>query len=90
MALNIKHTEVESLAAEVADLTGESKTEAVRQALLERRRRLSLKVPGSVRRDQLLGFLQAEVWSRVPQDQLGRAPTKAEREEILGLGPEGV
>lgn len=90
MALNIKHTEVESLAAEVADLTGESKTEAVRQALLERRRRLRLRVPGPVRREQLLGFLQAEVWSRVPQDQLGRAPTKAEREEILGLGGEGV
>ena len=90
MALNIKHTEVESLAAEVADLTGESKTEAVRQALLERRRRLRLRVPGPVRREQLLGFLQAEVWSRVPQDQLGRAPTKAEREEILGLGGAGV
>jgi antitoxin VapB len=90
MALNIKHTEVERLAAEVADLTGESKTEAVRQALMERRRRLRLRVPGPVRREQLLGFLQAEVWSRVPQDQLGRAPTKAEREEILGLGGEGA
>lgn len=90
MALNIKHAEVESLAAEVADLTGESKTEAVRQALLERRRRLRLAIPGGVRRDQLLGFLEAEVWSRVPPDQLGRGPTKAEREEILGVGPEGV
>lgn len=90
MALNIKHAEVERLAAEVADLTGESKTEAVRQALRERRRRLLLRVPGSVRRDQLLDFFQAEVWSRVPPDQLGRGPTKAEREEILGLGPEGV
>lgn len=90
MALNIKHTEVERLAAEVADLAGESKTEAVRQALLERRRRLRLAVPGTLRRDQLLGFLEAEVWSRVPPAQLGRAPTKAEREEILGLGPEGA
>lgn len=90
MALNIKHTEVERLAAEVADLTGESKTEAVRQALLERRRRLRLEVPGGVRGEQILGFLQAEVWSRVPPDQLGSGPTKAEREAILGLGPEGV
>ncbi|GMV05911.1 MAG: putative antitoxin VapB36 [Gemmatimonadota bacterium] len=90
MALNIKHAEVESLAAEVADLTGESKTEAVRQALLERRRRLRLAIPRGVRRDQLLGFLEAEVWSRVPPDQLGRGPNKAEREEILGVGPEGV
>lgn len=90
MALNIKHTEVERLAAEVADLTGESKTEAVRQALLERRRRLRLQIPGPVRTERLLGFLQAEVWSRVPPDQIGRAPTKAEREEILGLGEEGL
>ena len=41
MALNLKNDEVELLAAEVAHLTGESKTEAIRQALLERRRRLS-------------------------------------------------
>ena len=90
MALNIKHSEVERLAAELADLCGESKTEAVRQALLERRRRLRVQLPGSLRREQLLAFLQAEVWSRVPPEQLGRAPTKAEREEILGVGPEGV
>ena len=32
MALNIKNPDVERLAAEVADLTGESKTEAIRRA----------------------------------------------------------
>jgi antitoxin VapB len=90
MALNIKHAEVERLAAEVANLSGASKTEAVRQALLERRRRLRLGVPGRVRGEQLLGFLEAEIWSRVPPEQLGHAPSKAEREQILGLGPEGV
>ena len=41
MPLNIKNSEVERLAAEVARLTGESKTEAIRRALDERRRRLS-------------------------------------------------
>src|SRR6266446_5355278 len=40
MALNLKNAEVERLAAEVARLTGESKTEAIRRALDERRRRL--------------------------------------------------
>ena len=35
MALNIKNAEVERLAAEVARLTGESKTEAIRRALDE-------------------------------------------------------
>jgi hypothetical protein len=40
MALNLKNAQVERLAAEVAKLTGESKTEAIRRALEERRRRL--------------------------------------------------
>ena len=40
MALNLKNAEVERLAAEVARLTGESKTEAIRRALDERRQRL--------------------------------------------------
>lgn len=40
MPLNIKNAEVERLVAEVADLTGESKTEAVRRAMTDRLRRL--------------------------------------------------
>ncbi len=42
MALNIKDRETEKLAAEVAAITGESKTRAVRIALEERKQRLSL------------------------------------------------
>jgi antitoxin VapB len=40
VALNIKNQEVERLAAEVAKMTGETKTEAIRRALGERRQRL--------------------------------------------------
>ena len=40
MALNIKDSETEQLAGEVASLAGESKTGAVRQALRERKSRL--------------------------------------------------
>ncbi|HEX9185979.1 MAG TPA: type II toxin-antitoxin system VapB family antitoxin [Vicinamibacteria bacterium] len=40
MALNIRHPEVEELAAAVARLTGETKTEAVRRALRDRLGRL--------------------------------------------------
>ena len=40
MALTIKNAEVERLATEVARLTGETKTQAIRVALEERRRRL--------------------------------------------------
>ena len=42
MALNIKNPQVERLAADVAALTGESKTKAIRKALEERKNRLSL------------------------------------------------
>ncbi|MFC1660372.1 type II toxin-antitoxin system VapB family antitoxin [Gemmatimonadota bacterium] len=90
MALNIKNPEVESLVAEVADITGESKTEAVRQALLERRARLRFRVSDSVRSARVRRFLEREVWPRVPEAQRGAAPTKGERESILGYGEEGV
>jgi antitoxin VapB len=40
MALNIRNSEVEELAGALARLTGETKTEAVRQALLDRLVRL--------------------------------------------------
>lgn len=90
MALNIKNREVEQLADEVAQLTGESKTEAIRRALLERRGRLRQRVTAEAQRDRLESFLIREVWSRVPPDQAGRPPTREERERILGYGAEGV
>lgn len=43
MGLNIKNQEVEYLARQVADATGETKTEAIRKALMERRDRLGLR-----------------------------------------------
>lgn len=90
MALNIKNPEVESLAAELAGVTGESKTEAIRQALIERRARLRFRVSDSARGARIRRFLEREVWSRVPDHQLGAAPGKKERERILGYGQEGV
>ncbi len=90
MALNIKNPEVERLAAELARLTGETKTEAIRRALNERYARVRSRVTDAGRRERVLRFLETEVWARVPPDQLGRAPDKAEREAILGYGPEGV
>ena len=44
MALNIKDREAERLAAEIATMTGESKTRAVKVALQERKERLSLRM----------------------------------------------
>jgi hypothetical protein len=74
----------------LAEITGESKTETIRQALLERQARLRYRVSESGRRERLRRFLETEVWSRVPEDQRGRGPTKVEREAILGYGEGGV
>ena len=89
MPLNIKNPEVERLVEEVAEMTGESKTEAVRQALLERRRRLAFRVGRTDRREEIERFLEREVWARIPADQLGNAPQGTEVAEILGFGSEG-
>ena len=89
MALNLKNAEVERLAADVARLTGESKTEAIRKALEERKRRLKA-VSAPDRRARVLRFLEKKVWPTVPAGELGRRLTRAEEDEILGLGPEGV
>lgn len=89
MALNIKDPEAERLAAEVAALTGESKTGAVRTSLRERRERLRREETVEERRARLLRALE-EIWAQVPTELLDRPPlTKAEREAILGIGPEG-
>lgn len=65
MALNIKNAAVEELADEVARMAGESKTEAIRRALAERRQRLVLELPQRDRRAELTGFLEREVWSAI-------------------------
>ena len=90
MALNIKDQETEKLAAEVAELTGDSKTGAVREALRQRRARLELERGGKEkRRGDLLHFMETEIWPQIPEELRGKSMTKAEREEILGYGPEG-
>ncbi len=89
MPLNLKNAEVERLAAEVARLTGETKTEAIRKALDERRRRLK----GSDierRRASVLHLLETRIWSRIPPEHLGRRLTREEEDDILGFGPDGV
>jgi antitoxin VapB len=92
MALNIKDKETEALVAEIAALTGETKTAAVRRAAHERLERLKLQ-SGDPRRDaeSFHQWLETEIWSLFPKEALDREPmTKAEREEILGYGPDGV
>lgn len=90
MALNIKNAEVERLAEEVAGLTGETKTEAIRRALEERRGKLVQRIPKRTGDAALMRFFEREIWPLVPREVRGRRTTKREREEILGYGGEGV
>ncbi len=89
MPLNIKNAEVERLAAEVARLTGESKTEAIRRALQERRMRLRGASSGD-RRARVVRFLETRVWPTIPKPHRGRRLSREEEDAILGYGPSGV
>lgn len=89
MALTLKNPQVEALVIEVAQLTGESKTEAVRTALQERRDRLQLTRGGPHKRD-LVRFLETHVWPLVPKSVLGVEVTRTQVEDYLGYGPQGV
>jgi antitoxin VapB len=90
MALNIKNPEVVQLTTDVARLAGETKTEAIRQSLIERKVRLQAKGGQLDRKKSLLQFLEREVWPHVPPGELGRVLTREEEDDILGFGPDGV
>jgi antitoxin VapB len=90
MALNIKNEEVERLAAEVAIMARETKTEAVRRALLERRDRLALRVRPENRGARLRRFVESEVWPLVPASELGQRWSREKEEALLGYGKDGV
>ncbi len=91
MALNLKNSEVERLAAEVAQLAGETKTEAIRRSLLERKARLQIVGGRSRSKASIIEFLERSVWPHVRPEALGKPPiTREEEDDILGYGPEGV
>ena len=90
MALNIKNPQVERLIADVATLSGENKTEAVRRSLEERRDRLERAPRSPSRATRLHRFLEREVWPTVPEAVLGQPITKVDEERILGYREDGV
>lgn len=71
-------------------MTGESKTEAVKRALAERRERLARRADNPDRRGRALRFLEREVWPVVPAAERGRRLTPDEEDAILGYGANGT
>jgi hypothetical protein len=90
MALNIKNRNVERLAAEVSELAGETKTEAIRLALEERRGHLVLRVRRRDRRADVMRVLERDIWPHIPRRMLGRRLSRAAEDRILGCGSRGV
>lgn len=90
MALTIKNAEVERLAGEIAEITGESKTQAIRAALRERRDRLALHIAPVARKEHRRRFLEREIWSDIPADLLDKPHDDTLDDEILGYGEHGV
>ena len=88
--MNIKDPEAERLAAEVARMTGESKTGAIRSALADRKERLAYRIGRRDRRKELLRILEEEIWPAVPRSLIGKRIPKKEEERILGYGRFGV
>ena len=89
MGLNIKNLDVERLVSEVATLAQETKTEAIRKALLERRARLLARTGKPGARSSLREYMERNVWPLIPPAELGRAMRPEEEDQILGYGPEG-
>lgn len=90
MALNLKNSEVERLADEVARLTGETKTEAVRKSLAERHQRLVYRVAPVERGERVATFLESEVWPELSGGERGRRLSRQEEDQILGYGAQGT
>jgi antitoxin VapB len=82
MALNIRNPETEKLAEEVARLTGETKTEAVRRALLDRLTRLRRERGKRTLADELDEI--AKRCARLPVQDRRTA------DEILGYDDDGL
>jgi len=84
MALNIKNAEAEKLVAEVASLTGQSKTAAVIDALHKRKAQVLRERDCQRRLSDIRDFLMVEVWP------LPNADDETSEDELLGFGTAGA
>jgi antitoxin VapB len=82
MAINIKDSETDTLAREVANRTGETITDAIRTALRERLQRLIGRYKAPTTRERI-----DEILHRV--DALPRLDDRSE-DEILGYDERGI
>jgi len=82
-----KDPEIEQLADELALRTHTSKTEVIRQALIEKRERLQTAAPHVNREESLREFMETRIWPGLPA-AASRRWTRNEEEAALGYGIE--
>jgi antitoxin VapB len=87
VAMSIKNRELEQLAHQLSRLMNSSKTEAIRQALKEKKERLDA-TQGLDRKQRLLSYLENRVWPSLPKGA-SRRWTKAQEARALGYGKQG-
>jgi hypothetical protein len=89
--MSIKNPEVEALAKELSRLTKSSKTEVIRQALLEKKERLGKADPAehlAERNRRVMALLETRIWPNVKKGG-SRRWSKKEEEAFLGYGKNG-
>lgn len=74
--------DVERLADEIAQRTGEDKLEVIRKALEERR--VHLNNLAAQKKQRWQNFLEREVWSTLPDNIKGEGVSQKEQDKILG------
>jgi hypothetical protein len=79
--VNLKSERVADLLEQTIALTGESKVDAVAEAL---KLRLSTLARNNAYKNTL-EWLEQEVWAHLPEPYLGQAPSKEEQEKLLGF-----
>jgi len=67
----------------------ETKTEAIRRALAERKARLQVRRSGTSKRARLEALLRSKIWPTIPREILATTITRDEEARILGYGPGG-
>ena len=87
MAIHIKNPAVTKLAAELASLTGDTKTETIRKALEEKMARLSAISARRVRSAELARVLGRDVCTLVRAGGKKHILSAAEIQELLAYGP---
>ena len=87
MALNIKNPRVLRLAAELAAMTGDNKTEAILKGLEDRKHRLVTAASRQARRIELEKVLAGKLDKNRINAKTGTALSCAEAHELLSYGP---